>query len=300
MARTKFPGRRIAGGLSFLSLIALLASLIAAAPFWGSSGRPVSAAEKPGWKLAVQAWTFNSITLFDTIDRTKAAGAKYLEAFPGQRVSSEENVPFNQDAPMGVLAKVKVKLDKAGVKLVNYGVEILTKDEARARKIFDFAKLMGIETIVTEPEKDAYELLDRLSEEYGINLAIHNHPKPSPYWSPDIILDAVKGRSKRIGACADTGHWMRSGIDPLGAVKKLEGRIISSHFKDLNRMGAGEDVIWGTGQGKAKEILAELYRQGFKGVLSIEYEAPMKGGEVEGCVRFLEAVTEELAKSGAN
>jgi sugar phosphate isomerase/epimerase len=198
---------------------------------------------------------------------------------------------------VAVLAKVKVKLDKTGVKLVNYGVEVLNKDEARSRKIFDFAKLMGIETIVAEPEPGSFDILDKLTEEYGIDIAIHNHPKPSRYWSPDVILEATKGHSKRIGSCADTGHWMRSGIVPVDAVKKLEGRIISAHFKDLDKMGDGHDVIWGTGQGHAKEVLAELNRQGFRGVFSIEYEHEMKGGEIEACARFFAAVTEELAKA---
>jgi sugar phosphate isomerase/epimerase len=194
---------------------------------------------------------------------------------------------------------VKIKLEKAGVKLVSYGVEVIGKNEPAARKLFDFAKVVGIETIVAEPEPDAFDLLDKLTEEYGINIAIHNHPKPSRYWSPDTVLEAVKGRSKRIGACADTGHWMRSGIEPLEAIKKLEGRIVSSHFKDLNTMGGGHDVVWGTGKGNAKAVLAELHRQGFKGIFSIEYEHEMKGREVEECARFFEGVSEELAKTAA-
>jgi sugar phosphate isomerase/epimerase len=249
----------------------------------------------------VQAYTFNRFTFFEAIEKAKAAGVKYIEAYPGQRLSKEDaNVSFDHNAPLSVLAKAKCKLEKEGISLVAYGVVGLGGNESESRKVFDFAKVMGIETIVSEPDPGCFDLLDKLTEEYGINVALHNHPKPSIYWSPDVVLDAVKGHSKRIGSCADTGHWMRSGIEPMEAIKKLEGRIVSSHLKDLNQMGDGHDVIWGTGKAGIKAILAELNRQGFKGVFSIEYEHNWDNSlpEVAACVKYFCEVTEELAKGG--
>jgi len=163
-------------------------------------------------------------------------------------------------------AAVKRILADAGVRLVNFGVTDLKNDEAECRRLFDFAKDMGIETIVAEPPPDAIALVDRLCGEYGINVAIHNHPKPSPYWNPDKVLEVTRGRSSRIGACADIGHWLRSGINPMEAVKKLKGRIITFHFKDLNVAGDPEahDVVWGTGVANVRELLRELDRQKFQ------------------------------------
>ena len=43
-----------------------------------------------------------------------------------------------------------------GITLVNYGVVGLPNNEAECRKVFDFAKEMGIETIVSEPPEDAF------------------------------------------------------------------------------------------------------------------------------------------------
>jgi hypothetical protein len=140
-----------------------------------------------------------------------------------------------------------------------------------------------------------------LCEEYEINVAIHNHPKPSPYWDPDTVLRVCDGRSKWIGACADTGHWCRSGVDPLEAVKKLgrAGRIRSLHFKDLNEFGNRDahDVIWGTGISQPKAILTELDRQNFKGVFSIEYEHNWLNSmpEIAGCVAFFRKTAAELS-----
>ncbi|MBN1443293.1 MAG: sugar phosphate isomerase/epimerase [Planctomycetes bacterium] len=260
-----------------------------------------AAAAKPQWKLAVQTYTFNRFTLFEAIEKAKAAGIKYIEAYPGQRLSPDErDVSFSHDSPLSVLAKVKVKLEKEGIGLLNYGVVGLSKDEAASRKVFDFAKVMGIETIVSEPPFDAFDVVEKLAEEYSVNVALHNHPKPSPYWDPDTVLKQVEGRSKRIGACADTGHWMRSDVRPLDAIRKLKGRIISSHFKDLNKMGRpGEhDVIWGTGQAEARKILEELHAQGFSGVFSIEYEHNWENSlpDVKACAEWFYKVTEEIGK----
>ena len=284
--------------MSKAQLVIAVLSVSGLALLWSSETEKVSAA-RPEWKLAVQAYTFNQFTFFEAIEKAKAAGIKYIEAYPGQRLSKEDNVPFDHNAPVSFLAKTKNKLDKEGVKLVAYGVVGLGQNEAENRKVFDFAKVMGIETITSEPEDGSFDLLDKLTEEYGINVAIHNHPKPSHYWNPDTVLAAVKGHSKRIGSCADTGHWMRSGVDPMEALKKLEGRIVSSHFKDLNEMSPGaHDVIWGTGKANARALLAEFHRQGFKGVFSIEYEYHWDNSlpEVTDCAKFFYAVTEELGK----
>jgi len=51
---------------------------------------------------------------------------------------------------------------------------------------------------VSEPPEDAFDLIDKLCDEYKINVAIHNHPKPSHYWDSETVLKVCKGRSKRM------------------------------------------------------------------------------------------------------
>ena len=259
-----------------------------------------NAAGEENWKLGMQAYSFNRFTFYEAVDKTKALEMKYIEVYPGQTLSKEKpDVKTDHNMSSEDKKLMLQKLRDAGVKLTNYGVVGLSNNEAECRKVFDFAKEMGIETIVSEPPEDAFELIDKLCEEYKINVAIHNHPKPSHYWDPDTVLKVCEGRSKRIGACADTGHWMRSGINPLDAVKKLKGRIISLHTKDLNEFGnpQAHDVIWGTGAGNFKEILAELDRQKFKGVFSIEYEYNWLNSmpEISGCVAFFRKTAAEFS-----
>jgi sugar phosphate isomerase/epimerase len=196
--------------------------------------------------------------------------------------------------------ELKKKLGDCGVKLVNYGVCNLSQKQDDSRKVFDFAKDMGIETIVSEPPEEAMEMLDKMCTEYGMNIAIHNHPKyaGAHYWNPDTVLKACQGCSKRIGACADTGHWVRSGLNPLESLKKLNGRIVSLHFKDLNEQGPdAHDVPWGTGVCDVKAMLGELHRQGFKGVFSIEYEYHWDNSlpEIAQCVGYFDKIAAELA-----
>jgi len=252
------------------------------------------------WKLAMQAYSFNRFTFYEAIDKTKALDLRYIEGYPGHRLSKENpDVKADHNMSSQLKQQVKLKLQDAGIKLVNYGVVGLPNNEAECRKVFDFAREMGIETIVSEPPEEAFDLIEKLCEEYKINVAIHNHPKPSHYWDPDTVLKVCQGRSTRIGACADTGHWMRSGINPLEALKKLQGRIISLHFKDLNEFGnpKAHDVIWGTGAGDAKALLAELARQNFKGVFSIEYEHNWLESmpEIKKSAEFFRKVAAELS-----
>jgi sugar phosphate isomerase/epimerase len=251
-----------------------------------------SAADKENWKLGMQAYSFKEFTFFEAVGKNKALEMKYIEAYPGQTLSKEEpDVKTDHNMSSADRKLMLQKLREAGVKLMNYGVVGLPNNEAECRKVFDFAKEMGIETIVSEPPEDAFDLIDKLCKEYRISVAIHNHPKPSHYWDPDTVLKVCEGRSKWIGACADTGHWTRSGVDPLEAIKKLGAakRIISLHFKDLDKFGSGaKDVPWGTGVSKAGKILAELARQNFKGVFSIEWEHNWLNSmpEISKCVAF--------------
>ncbi len=266
-----------------------------------------SYAAEDNWKLGMQSYSFKEFTFFEAVDKTKALGMEYIECYPGQTLSKENpEVKVNHNMSSQAKRRMLQKLRLAGVRLMNYGVVGLPNDEAECRKVFNFAKDMGIETIVSEPPEDAFDLIEDLCEEFKINVAIHNHPKPSHYWNPDTVLKVCKGRSKLIGACADTGHWTRSGVDPLEAVKKLgkADRIISFHFKDLNEFGnrGAKDVPWGTGVSKARPILEELARQNFKGVFSVEWEHSWRSSMpyIAKCFTFFQRTAAELGETDWN
>ena len=232
-----------------------------------ASALPLHAAgpdEPLGWRVGPAAWTFNRFTFFEAVDKTAALGLHYIEAFEGQRISKEIGEPMGPALPDSVLEQVRSKLKASGVRLTSVYVHNLPGDEPAARKIFEFCRKLGVETIVSEPAPEALNVLERLCDEYGVKLAIHNHPRGSSrYWNPQEVLKVCAGRSPRIGACADTGHWQRSGIKPVDGVRLLGPRLLSLNVKDLNELGPeGHDVPWGTGKGEMAEMLREIHRLG--------------------------------------
>jgi sugar phosphate isomerase/epimerase len=229
--------------------------------------------EALGWKLCVGSYTFRLFSFAEALDKADSLGLKYIEMATSQRIGGgiEGTTSFTMDKST---QKAVLQLSaKHGIKIISYGV-ITGTNEAEWNVIFKFANDMGIQTLLSEPKTEQLDLVEKLAEKYKINVAIHNHPKPSQYWSPEAVLEAVNGRSKRIGSCADIGHWVRSGLIPLECLKKLEGRIIEFHFKDLNKKGDIEahDVIWGTGVCDVKALIKEIYRQNYTGAVTIEYE----------------------------
>lgn len=265
-------------------------------PVKSSTARDDTAAEKLGWRLGVQAWTFRDRSTEETIDIAKRLGIKYIELYSGQVISKDApDVKVGIDLSAEQIASLKKKLDAGGVKAVSFGVVGFKNDEKDARKTFEFAKAMGLENIACEPDADAWDVLSKLADEYKINIACHDHPKPSRYWNPDTVLDAVKTRSSRLGACADTGHWKRSGLEPIACLTKLSGRIFELHFKDIKN---DKDEPWGTGDCDAKGMLNVLAKQGFKGPIFIEYESTEGKAldeNVQKCVKFFDTTAAEIA-----
>ena len=81
-------------------------------------------------------------------------------------------------------------------------------------------------------------------------------------------------------------------MDPVECLKKMAGRIITVHLKDVIESGnpAARDVPLGTGKANFAAVLKELHRQGFQGAMSIEYEheSPQLMKDVAQCVAFVE------------
>ena len=248
-----------------------------------------------GFFIGCQAYTFNHFSVMEAIEKTAQAGGKVIEFYPGQKLSPDEpKMHWDHNASPEMIQRVKAKLAQEKVIAVNYGVVDIPKDEAGARKVFEFAKTMGLRAITTE-SVGSLDTIEKLVKEYDIMVGFHDHPKRDKdpnyrMWDPNYILSLVKDRDARIGACADTGHWVRSNLDPVTCLQILKGRIVSSHLKDLNKMGPGAtDVPYGEGVSGIAAILDELKSQNFSGNISIEYETHWENSlpEVAQCIGFV-------------
>lgn len=294
--RRQFLGQAVAAGAG-LGVGGWLARSAWAAPV--KSGAPT--AEKLGWTLGCAQYTFRRFCLYETLDKLVELGIPCIEPGFFLRLDSKRpDLKVNESLSAADRKELRQRLADHGVRMASFYSD-LGADEGAARKKMEFAKEMGVETMVAEPPPEAFEMLDKLCEEYKLNLAVHNHPKSphSRYWHPDNVLKVCEGRSKRIGACCDTGHWVRSDLDPVECLRKLQGRILGFHLKDVIESGKPEarDVPLGQGKANYAAVLKELHRQGHRGLLVIEYEhdsdALMK--DMAECVAFVEKTAKELA-----
>ena len=228
---------------------------------------------KSGWQLGAQAYTFRLFTLDEALRKIDSCGLKNVEIYPGQTIGGGIDGKVDIKMSGDDRAKLKALFKKYDITPTAFGVTS-AKDEAEWVQLFEFAKDLGIKVINTEPNPAQFSFLPKLAAQYKIKLGLHNHPKPSRYWHPDTVQKYM-GNSEYIGACIDLGHYVRSGLDPIAAMKQLEGRIVSFHFKDVvpgPTEGKYHDVIWGGGQSKVDQAIAEMKRQKFKGPISAEYE----------------------------
>ncbi|TYR36630.1 sugar phosphate isomerase/epimerase [Sphingobacterium phlebotomi] len=229
--------------------------------------------EHLNWKIGAQAYTFRLFTLAEALDKIDSADLRYVEAFPGQIVGAGNEEKFTYTLSEEGRDLVRKLLTDRNITLHAFGV-VNGNDAEEWEQIFAFAQDMGVRVINCEPKEEHLDIVSALCDKYDIRAAIHNHPEPTTYWKPEAVLAALDGRSTKMGAAADVGHWMRSGLDPVECLKKLEGKIIHAHFKDLNAFGdkKAHDVHWGTGKLPINEVIEELKRQNFDGMLSAEYE----------------------------
>ncbi|MBS1667384.1 MAG: sugar phosphate isomerase/epimerase [Bacteroidetes bacterium] len=225
------------------------------------------------WKLGVQMWTFHYFHFDTALAKVDSAGIKYIEAFPGQPLGGGMPGSFDTNMSDETKAKLKQLLQSKGISIVAMGV-ISPNTIDEWKKYFDLAKDFGMSYITAEPHKDQWNQVDSLAGVYGIKVAIHDHPKPNAYWSPDSVLAATVGHPN-IGSCADVGHWSRNGLDPVECLKKLEGHVFGVHLKDIKQFNNTEaaDTVVGKGVIDFPAIFAELKRQHFNGMLSIEQES---------------------------
>ena len=268
----------------------------------GKLSPAVRAQEKLGWRLGVEAYTFHKFTFLETIEKTAQLGLPYIGGLSFQKVSQDILKNFDSRLSDDELREIRLKLNAAGLRLLTYYIHDIPNDEAACRRIFEFGRKLGIETFMSEPKPEALDLIEKFCDEYGINVALHNHDqKASPqYWHPDGVLKACEGRSRRLGACGDLGYWMRSGLDPIQAARALKDRLLTVQMHDLHATGGdGHDVPWGTGAGKSEKFFRELHRLGVKPtMIGLEYsydwlESLPKAAQ---CIEFFNATSLKLAR----
>lgn len=224
-------------------------------------------AAEAGPKLGLQTWTCRNMTFEEVIAFATKHGIKHLEMYTKH---------LDPRAPKEEILAKKAALDKAGLICYSFGVASTSMDKEDNRKLFEAAKLMGIQVIAVEPKNPAeWDNLEQLVKEYNIKLAIHNHGKGTIYGDPATVKQVLAARDSRIGVCLDIGWVTAAGFDAAKVFREYNGRVYDMHLKDKKVEGPADkpvvlDVEIGTGQSNFKGIFEEIKKANWTGVLAIE------------------------------
>jgi inosose dehydratase len=237
------------------------------------------------FKMGIQSYSLRHFGLDDALARTKELGLKYWESFSA-------HIPMTTDP-----AKIKEyqqKAKAAGVTVLGYGVIRFTGNHDENRKVFEFARAMGLQYLSADPDPGSFDSLDKLVQQYGVAIGIHNHGPGHRYAKIDTIAQAIKDHHEKIGCCIDTGHFLRAKEDPVRAVEVFGKRIHGVHLKDVRN--ATEFTILGRGDLRTVDLLKALAKVPYNDCLALEYEenetAPMD--DIRACLAATRAAAAAL------
>ena len=282
---------------SFLQKSALLAGVGAMGMALGGSVANLLAADAPaaagdefgGLHLGIQSYSLRDRPFDKMLDAMKNdLKLHFIEAYPNHLTGRSPT-------------QIKDMLAAADVAMTSYGVVGFKKDEAANRKLFEIAKTYNLKTLSANPDdnKETLDNLDKLTEEYGVPIAIHPHGPGSIWPTAEKLKTAFEGRSNRIGLCADTGHLIRSGEDPLKVIQMFKDRVHSLHLKDFKKTEKAGKVSWedvpaGDATLDVDGIIKYLMAEKWKGHIYIEYEGK---NPVESVAKSVARVKEAVKKA---
>jgi len=178
-----------------------------------------------GLKVGVASYSFRKLPLEVAIKGINRVELKYV---------SVKDVHLSLNSTAEERKAVAQKFKDAGITPISCGVVTMPNDEAKLRNSFEYARDLGVPTIVCIPDPAALPLAEKLVKEFDIRMAIHNHgPEQKDFPSPNEVWEAVKDLDERVGLCIDVGHTARANVDPATAIVKYKSRLYDLHFKDI-------------------------------------------------------------------
>lgn len=237
------------------------------------------------FRMGLQSYSLRGYKLDQALEHSKKLGVRNWEAYSA-------HIPLTSDPAQ--VAELLAKLKASDVRLMAHGVSRFTKDEAANRKIFEAAKALGVRTLSADPDPDSFDVLEKLVAEFEINIGIHNHGPGHRYDKLQQVVDAVKGRHARIGACADLGHFLRSSENPVKVIETLGARVHGVHLKDVK--DAKTFTILGQGDMDLPGVLRALRTLRYREVLALEYEEHPDNplADIEQCLTAVRSALQKI------
>lgn len=273
------------GFIGVLGAAAVSASL----PRWTFAAN----AKAAGLRLGIQLYSLRGFDVEAALKHASELGFEQVEFYSGM-------LPL--DATPEQIAEMRKKVEALGMSISAHGVNRFTKDADANRRVFEFAKALGIPTITADPDPDSFDSLNGLVKEFDIRVAIHNHGPRHRYNKALDVLNAIEGYDERIGACADLGHYIRSGQSATEVIRLLKGRLYGVHLKDFADMqDQTKGVILGKGHLDVEGVFRALQAVDFpaNGALSLEYEENPKDpiDDIRQCVAVAKDALSRVAKA---
>lgn len=244
------------------------------------------------FKMGLQSYSLRGLTtggkadLDKALRATKDLGLTYWESYTA-------HIPVDA----GRAAEFKKRAAEDGVRVIGYGVMPFRKDHDANRKIFEFAKALGVGYLSADPDPDSFDSLDKLVDEYGVAIGIHNHGPGHRYAKIDTIAEVIKDHHAKIGCCVDTGHFLRSREDPVRAVEVFGKRVYGVHLKDVK--DATRFTILGQGDLRTADLLKALAKLRYDYCLALEYEESPDDpiADIRECLAAVRKAVESLPRA---
>jgi sugar phosphate isomerase/epimerase len=227
--------------------------------------------------IGIGAYSYHNLSMEEMILQLTALGIREIE------MSRGELMLMNHPAE-SMFHSAKAKLDKAGIRCVSYYPATI-KEESDLDQAIRFGKILGVKNITGDATGSMLNRVDQRLTQEGLTFGIHNHYFPHEkfaYETPEEVMTALAPLSQTVGATADIGHFASCGHDPVDALRKLAPRLKLVHLKDIQAAGGEINVLLGKGISKIPQVMQELHRQNFAGLVAVEYE---KEGDIKDDMR---------------
>jgi type 1 glutamine amidotransferase/sugar phosphate isomerase/epimerase len=209
-----------------------------------------------GWRVGIPGAVFRQLSFSEAAGMADALGLGHIEGYSSEKVSPEISRNLDYNLSPADIAVVRERLNELRLKMTAYHVETLSSNDSARRRTFEFAKALGVETIVSPLDTPSLAAADQLANEFGINMAIEIRGNAS------AVMNAIESRGNRIGVSADIGDWMERGTRPLEGLAMLKDRLMVVHLRDRTALGArAMDAALGSGVADLEHFLFEIARQ---------------------------------------
>ncbi len=212
--------------------------------------------------VGVQSYTYRRFSALGSLEQAQRAGVVAIEVWPGH---------LGPDAAEAAIASYQQTAQMAGIRVVGYGVIQLGSGAEPALRLAARLGCSYVSVDVEPGDTSAIASGVHLANELGLRLGIHNHGPGHHYSTVDTVLAVLDHQDAALGACVDTGHFLRAGQDPVAAIHALGSRISGVHLKDF--LEDDTEVLPGRGRIDLVTVLRALRDVGFNDPVVIEYEA---------------------------